>query len=143
MSSAEVIATRSSGALASRTIPVVPLKTAPAPAPISAPAIRNIARLGGERRTATTSRTRPTSMESVPIASTRDAGKLLVANCDTTPAENTRNNVAPASACDGWCSVVARNSPDSPANSPFAANAAIVAAAAGTGSVTDRREPVG
>ena len=60
-----------------------------------------------------------------------------VASCDTTPAENTRNSVAPASACDGWWNVVARNSPDSPAKSPLAAKAARVAAPAGTGSLTE------
>jgi hypothetical protein len=64
------------GALAPRssTIPEVPLQTAPDPAPISAPEIRNIARLGVGRRTETTSRTRPVSMQIVPSASTRDAG---------------------------------------------------------------------
>src|SRR6185312_13296887 len=57
-----------SGALApsSSAIPAVPLKTAPEPAPISAPAIRNSARLGADRRTETTSSTRPASREAVP-----------------------------------------------------------------------------
>jgi hypothetical protein len=41
-------------------------------------AIRNSARLGVDRRTATTSRTRPMSMESVPSASTPEAGNPLV-----------------------------------------------------------------
>ena len=39
--------------------------------------------------------------------------------------------------------MVARKSPDSPANKPFAAKAARVPAAAGTGSLTLRREPAG
>ena len=48
-----------------------------------------------------------------------------------TPAEKTANNVAPASACDGWCSATTRNSPDRPANSPIAAKTmnALIAAA--------------
>jgi hypothetical protein len=39
--------------------------------------------------------------------------------------------------------VVARKSPDSPANRPVEEKAAMVAAAAGTGSLTERREPAG
>ena len=141
MSRSDVIATRLSGGLASSTIPVVPLKTAPEPAPISAPAIRNSARFGVERRTETTSSTRPASMEIVPSASTRDARS--VASWDTTPQAKSRKSAAPDSACEGWCSVVARKSPDSPANRPFAEKAARVPAAAGTGSLTLRREPAG
>src|SRR5260370_14947777 len=90
MSRADVIATRLSGGLASSTIPVVPLKTAPEPAPISAPRMRNSARLGADRRTETTSSARPASMEIVPRASTRDACSLAVASWDATPQENNR-----------------------------------------------------
>src|SRR5690242_15616558 len=56
----------------------------------------NSARLGVERRTATTSSTRPT-MEIVPNASTRDAGSLVVPS---------------------WATIPARMSPDNPANKP-------------------------
>jgi hypothetical protein len=143
MSRSDVIATRLSGGLAASTIPVVPLNTAPEPAPISAPATRNSARLGVDRRTETTSSTRPVSIEIVPRASTRDAGSLVVASCDATPLANTRKSARPDSACEDWCSVVARKSPDSPANRPFAAKAARVPAAAGTGSRTVRRGPAG
>src|ERR1700733_6906470 len=138
MSRSDVMATRLSGGLAPSTIPVVPLKTAPEPAPISAPAIRNSARLGVDRRTETTSSVRPASMEVVPSASTRDAGNPPVASWDATPAAKTRKSAAPASACEFWCSVVARKTPDSPANRPFAEKAARVPAAAGTGSLTLR-----
>ena len=82
-------------------------------------------------------------MEIVPNASTRDAASLLVPSWAATPAANTRNSVAPDSACEVWCSVVARMSPDSPANRPDAAKAAIVPAAAGTGSRTRRTGPAG
>ena len=102
ISNSAVIATRFSGAVPSSTSPVVPLKTAPAPAPIRAPLTRKSARLGVERRTAITRSTRPTSIEIVPSANTRDARSLAVASCDTTPDEKTMNSVAPASACDGW-----------------------------------------
>jgi hypothetical protein len=51
--------------------------------------------------------------------------------------------VAPDSAREGRRSVVARKSPDSPANRPVAEKAAMVAAAAGTGSRTARGEPAG
>ena len=40
-------------------------------------------------------------MKIMPSASTRDARSLVVDNWDTTPAENTRNSVAPDSACEG------------------------------------------
>ncbi len=50
-----------------------------------APLTRNSARLGVERRTAVTSSTRPTSIEIVPSANTRDARSLAVASCDTHP----------------------------------------------------------
>jgi hypothetical protein len=82
-------------------------------------------------------------MEIVPKASTRDACSLAVASWDATPQENNRKSEAPDSASEGWCSVVARKSPDSPANRPFAEKPARVAAAAGTGSLTGRREPAG
>jgi hypothetical protein len=141
MSRSDVIATRLCGGLASSTIPVVPLKTAPEPAPISAPPIRNNARFGVERRTETTSSTRPVSMETVPSASMREA--FRVASWDITPQAKSRKSAAPDSACEGWCSVVARKSPDSPANRPFAEKAARVPAAAGIGSLTLLREPVG
>ena len=134
------MARRSSGAAASRTMPVVPLKTAPAPAPMSAPDIRNSARLGLERRTEVTSRTRPTSIEVVPSARTREPADWWWPAGSATPQENTRNSVAPARACEGCPSVVARKRPESPANSPIAENAARVAAAAGTGS-RGRRGP--
>jgi hypothetical protein len=75
-------------------------------------------------------------MESVPSASTRDADHRFVDNWATTPAVNTRNSAVPESACEVRCSVVARMSPDSPANRPDAAKAAIVPPAAGTGSLT-------
>src|SRR5580700_3722210 len=66
MTRAEVIAMRLAGGLAASTSPVVPLKTAPEPAPISPPAMRNKARLGADRRTETTSRVRPATMEAMP-----------------------------------------------------------------------------
>jgi hypothetical protein len=66
-----------------------------------------------------------------------------VASWDATPQAKRRKSAAPDNACEGWCSVVARKSPDSPANRPFAAKAARVAAAAGTGSLTLCREPAG
>ncbi len=82
----------------------------------------------------------------MPIASTRDARSLAVTSWDTTPLVNTRKRVAPDSAWEGRWSVVARNSPDRPANSPFAEKAASVPAAAGTGSLaaraTDRSCPL-
>src|SRR4029077_2222524 len=79
MSRADVSARRFSGAAAASTIPVVPLKRAPAPAPIKVPATRNSARFGVERRTDVTRRARPTNMEIVPSARTRDACSLAVA----------------------------------------------------------------
>ena len=82
-------------------------------------------------------------METVPSASTRDACSLAVASWDATPAAKTRKSAAPDSACEGWCSVVARKSPDSPANRPLAEKAARVPAAAGTGSRALRRGPAG
>jgi hypothetical protein len=143
MTRAEVIAMRLSGGLAASTSPVVPLKTAPEPAPISPPAMRNKARLGADRRTETTSRVRPATMEAMPSPSTPEAGSLTVASWDATPQVNTTKSAAPESACAGWCSVVARKSPDSPANRPLAEKAARVPAAAGTGSRTLLREPAG
>ena len=142
ISSAEVIARRSSGAAASSTRPVVPLKTAPAPAPMSAPPTRNSARLGVDRRTDMTRSTRPTSIESMPEGEHARGRQLVVAHWETTPEEKTRNSVAPDSACDGWPSVVARKSPERPANSPFAEKAARVAAAAGMGILARGDEPV-
>jgi hypothetical protein len=78
-------------------------------------------------------------MEIMPSASTRDARSLVVANWDTTSVENTRNGgVAPtAHVRDGRRRVVARKSRDSPANRPLAEKAPMVAAAAGTASLTE------
>jgi len=137
MSNSAVIATRFSGAVPSRTRPVVPLKTAPAPAPIRPPLTRNSARLGVERRTAVTRSTRPTSIEAVPSANTRDARSPAVASCDSTPAVKTMKSVAPARACEVLWKVLTRISPDSPAKRPLAAKAARVAAPAGAGSLTE------
>ena len=134
---------RSSGAEASSTKPVVPLKTAPAPPPINEPATRNSARLGADMRTEVTSSAKPTSIEIEPSTSTRDGGIRFVASCAATPDENTTNRVAPDRACEGWSNVVARNSPESPANRPLAANAASVASAAGIRSPTEREGPAG
>ena len=132
------MARRFSGALAASTTPVVPLKTAPAPPPMSAPLIKNRARFGVERRTETTRSMRPTSIEIMPSASTREACSLAVINWEATPQENTRKSVAPDSACEGWCSVVARNSPASPANRPLAAKAATSRRLPGRGSRAER-----
>ena len=112
MISVDVIASRSSGAAASSTMPVVPLKTRPAPAPISAPPTKNSVRLGVGRRTAVTSSTRPTTIDDIPRASTREARSLDVASWDTTPEEKTTKSVAPERACEGRWSVVAKKSPD-------------------------------
>ena len=77
-------------------------------------------------------------MEMVPTASTRDAASLLVASWETTPHENTKKSVAPASACEVRPRVTAKMSPASPANSPLAAKAAMVPDAAGMGSLGER-----
>jgi hypothetical protein len=58
----------------------------------------------------------------MPAASVRRVGQLMVASCAMTAAEKTANKVAPASACDGWCSATTRNRPARPANSPTVAN---------------------
>jgi len=68
---------------------------------------------------------------------------LAVTSWDTTPQENTRNSVAPDSAWEGWWSVVARKSPDSPANSPFAEKAAKRSGCCWNGKGLAERELVG
>jgi hypothetical protein len=82
MSRSAVIWSRFSGALVSSTMPVVPLNTAPDPAPISAPPAKKSARFEMPSRTETTS--------------TREACSLAVTSWDTTPEVNTRKSVAPA-----------------------------------------------
>src|SRR3984885_10136509 len=111
MSRYDVIATRLSGGLDLRQIPVDPLKAAPEPAPIAAPPLSASARLGGARCTETTSSARPASIEIVPRASTRDACSPAMASWEATPQENNRKSEAPDNASEGWCSVVARKRP--------------------------------
>ena len=82
-------------------------------------------------------------MEIVPSASTRDACSLPVANWDTTPQENTRNSVAPDSACEGRCKRGGEEEPGQPGEQPSRGESCDVAAAAGTGSLTVRRGPAG
>ena len=82
-------------------------------------------------------------MEIVPRASTCEVRSRAVASWASTPQAKTRKSAEPASAREGRFRVVARKSPDSPAKSPLAEKAASVPAAAGAGSLTVRRGPVG
>ena len=59
----------------------------------------------------------------IPAASRRRAGQLVVVVCTSTPAPKVRKIVNPVSAGEGWCKGPARNVPASPANSPPTANA--------------------
>ena len=137
MSSSEVIATRFSGAVPSSTRPVVPLKTAPAPAPIRPPLTRNSARLG--RRKAHGRHEQHETDEHRDRAEREHARRAQPRRRELgrhpRREDDEQRRARQARATDGR-SVVARNSPDSPAKSPLAAKAARVAAPAGTGSLT-------
>ena len=112
---------RLSGRAMRMTVPTAPLKIAPAPAPITAPPIMNNVRLGVGSHTAVTVTARPSSISAMPARSPRRTDHPAVASCATTPAQKTPNTVAPARACEGWCSATSRKWPDKPVNSPNAA----------------------
>src|SRR5919109_4912737 len=109
----------------------LPRIIAPPPTPMTAPPIRNSARLAGEVHADATRTISPTTVGTSPAAISRCAGHRVVVVCTRTPAPKFRKIAKPVNTAEGWWSGPARKVPASPANSPPTAktrNAAVVAA---------------
>src|SRR4051812_25177704 len=83
------------------------LKAVPAPTPTTMPATTS--RASEAARIAKTRRTRPTGRTTSPTAYRRDGDQRAVNTCATAAEPKTENVIAPASACEVWCSVPERN----------------------------------
>src|SRR6201991_5239135 len=105
------------------TVPTAPLKTAPDPAPISAPPVMNRASDGECSQTASTARPIPLTIVAMPAASARLTDQPTVRNCAATAGPNIPATEPPPGPRDEWGSVPAKNAPASQPNRQFAANA--------------------
>ena len=83
-----------------------PRKRRPEPAPVTMPPITKTTRLGTHMPAASSARPGISAM--APSRSVCGMVTLLAASCARAPEANAAKATAPASACEVWCSVVAR-----------------------------------